>query len=169
MTRERKRSAGRPQEAGFTLIEVLTAIVILVFGLIAVTNLFIVAGNSNLVANAGTAAAAIASEQLETLRATSFLNLTPGGSLTSNVTNFYRDASTDPRLRIPGAASIQVRWQITQVQAQLLAITVRAEAQGGLLGSRTRAEFTTLRACTDPIPSAGACPAGQTPCCPSPP
>src|SRR5204863_2278147 len=41
----------RGSEAGFTLVEALVAIVILVFGLIAVTNLMLVAASSNSVAN----------------------------------------------------------------------------------------------------------------------
>lgn len=159
----------RSRESGFTLVEVLTAIVILVFGLIAVTNLLLVAGNSSLVANAGTAAAAIASEQMETLKATSFFALAPGGDLNADQAGFFRSPANDPRLQIPGAASVNVRWTVTQVpgQAQLMYIVVRAEAQGLMLGQRTRAQYTTLRACTDPIPNAGVCQA--PPCCPTPP
>lgn len=170
----------RSAEAGFTLVEAMMAIVILVFGLVAVTNLLVVAGNSSIVANAGTTAAAIAAEQMETLKAQSFLALVPGGSLTANQAGFFRDVATDdqgvnhlgqPRLRVPGGGTINVRWTITQVpgHGQLLYIVVRAEAQGTLLGQRTRAEYTSLRACTDPIPTGGACPVNAVPCCPGPP
>ena len=44
------------REAGFTLIEALVAIVILAFGLMAVTNLLVVAAASNTVGNHSTAA-----------------------------------------------------------------------------------------------------------------
>ena len=56
----RATRVARRTEAGFTLIEALVAIIILSFGLIAVTNLMLVAASSNTVANQGTAAAAIA-------------------------------------------------------------------------------------------------------------
>ena len=51
-TRESQPGAG---EAGFTLIEALVAMVVLTFGLMAVTNLMLVAASSNTVANQGTA------------------------------------------------------------------------------------------------------------------
>ena len=41
----------RSRESGFTLVETLVAIVVLVFGLMAVTNLMLVAATSNTVAN----------------------------------------------------------------------------------------------------------------------
>ena len=56
-------------ERGFTLIEVLIAIVVLVFGLIAITNLFLVAGSSNTVANQATAASDVAAQIVENLKA----------------------------------------------------------------------------------------------------
>ena len=65
-------SAARRTDSGFTLVEALIAIVILVFGLMAVTNLFLVAGNSNQVANQSTAAAALAARRLESLKTISF-------------------------------------------------------------------------------------------------
>lgn len=43
-------------EAGFTLVEALLAVVVLIFGLMAVTNLMLVAASSNSVANQGTPA-----------------------------------------------------------------------------------------------------------------
>ena len=51
----RERS-GRGREAGFTLVEALVAVIVLVFGLMAVTNLMLVAASgSNTVADQGTA------------------------------------------------------------------------------------------------------------------
>ncbi len=61
----------RPQ-AGFTLVEALIAMVILSFGLIAVTNLMLVASTSNTVANQSTAATSIASQRMEQLKALGF-------------------------------------------------------------------------------------------------
>ena len=81
----------RSSEAGFTLVEALVAIVILVFGLIAVTNLLVVAASSNSVANQATAAATIAAQRLELLKAQPFTSLTVGGDLDSDVTNFNQN------------------------------------------------------------------------------
>src|SRR5258708_38977657 len=76
--------AERRGEAGFTLVEVLTAIVILIFGLMAVTNLLLIAASSNTVANQSTAAATSASRIMDSLRDTSFQNLLPGASVTAD-------------------------------------------------------------------------------------
>ena len=73
-----------PDQAGFTLIEALIAMVILAFGLIAITNLLIVAASSNSVGNMSSAATALASQQLELLKAQSYTNIAPGGSLTAD-------------------------------------------------------------------------------------
>lgn len=178
----------RTHESGFTLVEALTAIVILVFGLVAVTNLLIVAGNSSQVANAGTAAAAMATEQMEILKATPFLNLvaSPSGvartELTADTAGYFRLATVAPPaappypglksgvltdnagLLMPGAGNIRVRWTIVPVDVRTYHITVRAEATGTLLASRTQAQFTTLRACTDYGVNAGVC--NTPPCCP---
>jgi prepilin-type N-terminal cleavage/methylation domain-containing protein len=179
-----RKAAAQRSQAGFTLMEVLVSIVILVFGLIAVTNLLLVAGNSSSVANTGTTAAAIAAEQMEALKAMPFvapvgggpsLIATAGGDLDNNVPGFFRDATTDPRLRVPGGGTIVVRWLVVtpvQGQTQLAHITVRAEA-ATVFARRTRAEFTAFRSCTGPVPDQGACRQNATqddrPCCPAAP
>jgi len=133
-------------EAGFTLIEALVAMVILSFGLIAVTNLMIVAASSNTVANQGTAAAAIASDQLEILKRTPFgtapFDAGTVGSVTSDAAGFTRDDA------VPGVGTIHTRWLVTRINAQAYFITVRSEGLGALTGARSRAEFTTFRSCT---------------------
>jgi prepilin-type N-terminal cleavage/methylation domain-containing protein len=67
----RKDAEGQP-ESGFSLVEVLIAILILVFGIVAVANLILVAATSNMTANSGTTAATVASEEMERLKALSF-------------------------------------------------------------------------------------------------
>src|SRR5512135_3547346 len=64
-------------EAGFTLVEALVAIVVLVFGLMAVTNLMLVAASSNSVANQGTAAVASAIRAMDMIKAESWNILQP--------------------------------------------------------------------------------------------
>jgi type II secretory pathway pseudopilin PulG len=132
-------------EEGFTLVEALVAIVILVFGLIAVTNLLVVAASSNSVANQSTAATTAASQVLEQLRAAPFETLVVGGDVAvDNV--YFRDDD------FPGVGRIHTRWQIQNFippNPQALFITVRSEGTGVLSIGRSRAEFTTIRSCTN--------------------
>jgi|SRR5438477_4980922 len=129
-------------QAGFTLVEALIAIVVLVFGLLAVTNLMVIGASSNSVANQSSATTALASEQLERLKAVPFNTLAVGGSLTSDSTNFFRDDNID------GVGPIHTRWQLAQPNSQTFFIQVRSEPDGGLMRSRARADFSTFRTCT---------------------
>ena len=70
--RTRTRTSTTRGEAGFTLVEALVAIIVLVFGLMAVTNLMVVAASSNSVANQSTAAVTSATRVLDLIKATSF-------------------------------------------------------------------------------------------------
>jgi type II secretory pathway pseudopilin PulG len=161
--------AGRKQEAGFTLVEVLTAIVILIFGLMAVTNLLLVAASSNTVANQSTAAATSASRIMDQLRDTTFQSLLPGGTVTVDTGvvgpcgGAGAVAVNDPGTLnncnddIAGVGRVHTRWAISALPgtARALFLQVRAEGTGALAGARSRAEFTTVRSCTD---SVGGCP-----------
>ena len=129
------------EEAGFTLVEALFAMVILIFGLLAVTNLLIVGASSNSVANQSSATTALASEQLERLKATTFTALAPGGSLTADNVYFRDDA-------IDGVGPMKTRWVITSPSNQTRFIQVRSEPLGGFMKTRARAEFSTFRTCT---------------------
>jgi prepilin-type N-terminal cleavage/methylation domain-containing protein len=137
--------SGRTQ-AGFTLIEVLIAIVVLVFGLIAITNLFLVAGSSNTVANQATASADAAAQVLENLKAQPWTSaqLAAGGNLTTPTAPYTRLDM------IPGVGRIQTNWLITDVDVRTKFIRVRSEGLGVLARARSRAEFTTYRTCTTP-------------------
>ena len=153
----------KPDQAGFTLIEALLAMVILAFGLIAITNLLIVAASSNSVGNMSSAATALASQQLELLKAQSYTNIAPGGSLTADQSvagvPYFRDDSID------GVAVFHTRWQIVQIAGdqQTRFIHVHTEPAPGLFRSRAAADFTThsritakasARSTTSPSPSA---------------
>lgn len=135
----------RSSESGFTLVEALVAIVILVFGLIAVTNLMLVAASSNSVANQATGAATVAAQRLEQLKAEPFTSLVAGGDVATDVTNFNRDDD------LPGVGRIHTRWQVVSIagDAQVYFIRVRSEGTGALSVGRSRAEFTTFRSCTN--------------------
>jgi type II secretory pathway pseudopilin PulG len=157
MTRAETR---RASERGFTLVEALVAMVVLTFGLIAITNLFIVAAGSNTIANHSTAAAAQAAEVMERLKSLDFNTLQPGGALTnapatcdavSDANDCMGPGNYDLRRSVDGVGWISVRWQITNpgaAGASTLFIAVRAWSEAALAGERSRAEFTTFRTCT---------------------
>jgi prepilin-type N-terminal cleavage/methylation domain-containing protein len=138
----------RRADAGFTLVEVLIAIVVLVFGLIAVTNLFLVAGSSNQVANQTTASTDVAAGILEGFKNQSWNTLTavPMSAVGS-------PQRTDV---ISGVGPIYSYWSITDVtdvssSVRTKFIRVRSEGAGRLSRGRSRAELTTYRTCTTPL------------------
>jgi len=169
-------TTGRDRESGFTLVETLVAVVVLIFGLMAVTNLLLVAASSNSVANQGSAATTSATQTMDVLRSTNWNNLVVGGNLAADTTSPSPACNTlaNPLVGvyncdddIPGVGRIKTRWLISAVPGtvRLLLVTVRSEGTGALSVARSRAEFTTFRACTNS--SNGSC--GPVPCCPSDP
>jgi hypothetical protein len=162
----------RRDEAGFTLIEALIAMVILVTGLVAVANLLLVAASSNGVANSMSATTAEASEIMDLLKTIRWDNLRTGGSLTADVpgTNL-----ADPRVItdadgvltqfnsyriVPGVGQIRTRWTVVEVdatatQAPARFITVTSDATNLLTRGKSAATFTTFRTCTVGPPSPG--------------
>lgn len=170
MTDTRRGTVGRGAEAGFTLVEALVAIVVLVFGLMAVTNLMLVAASSNSVANQGTAAVASAIRAMDMIKATTFGGLSEGGSTFSTTDAATAKDCSDPSLvvgdwhcsdDVPGVGSIHTHWWISAAvpaDPRLLHVRVRSEGTGALSAARSRAEFTTFRACTNSDPATGGCP-----------
>lgn len=130
-------------DAGFTLIETLVAIVILVFGLMAVTNLMVIGATSNTVANQSSAATTAAAQTLEVLKRTPYSSLTTGGSLTADLPGFSRNDV------VPGVGTINTRWTIADPgDPELRFITVQSEGTALMVRARSRATFTTFRSCT---------------------
>jgi type II secretory pathway pseudopilin PulG len=153
-------------EAGFTLVEALTAMVILSFGLISIANLFAAATQTNGVANWQTATASVASQQMELLNELPFTTLAAAGA----VGNLAADAAGCPALppNPPGAGNcffdtpipplgvVHTRWTIAPTPAatggQIVVLTVQAAptaAGASLVGGRAISTFTTLRACVN--------------------
>ena len=133
-------------EAGFTLIEALISIVVLVFGLIAITNLFLVAGSSNTVANQSTAAADVAAQVLENFKSQPW-----NSTQLAATTGAFPTATPQRTDSIAGVGTISTWWSITDVDTRTKFIRVRSEGAGVLARARSRAEFTTYRACTTPV------------------
>ena len=125
-----------PNDAGFTLVEVLVAIVVLVFGLIAVTNLLLVGASNNTAANLGTASTAAAAQQMENFKAMGFNDL------------IALPTTGNQQVVMPGTGPIQVSWTITRPSPQLLFFSVQAEGTGPLVAARSRAILTAFRSCT---------------------
>ena len=163
------KRAARRTEDGFTLVEALVAIIVLVFGLMAVTNLMLVAASSNSVANQGTAAVTSATRVMDLIKTTSFTTLPTGGTafdpndggkecndITLALTEWH---CTDT---VPGVGMIHTHWWITATtDPRLLHVRVQSEGTGALAATRSRANFTTFRACTNA--AGGQCPAPPGP------
>jgi len=161
-------------ESGFTLVEALIAIVVLVVGIVAIVNLFVVASTSNAVANHSTAASGQGTETMERLKAIPFLTITGGmsgpteGDLDSDTgSSIPNCVEPDPQpvipincvvpgnynlaRDVPGVGRIKTRWQIVRPGAggpDTLFIVVRSQSTATLAGIRSRSEYTTFRTCT---------------------
>ena len=161
MTREEKvmeqDSENVPErrgEQGFTLIEALIAMVILIVGIAAISNLMVVAGSSNAVANHTTAASAIAAQQMELLKSQTFGNLMQGG--TSSCLPFTRRT---PGLRpgVGGAVELQLRCRGDGRRHRPRAVADHARlARGGPVADRASSRWWRGR-----WPPPSACAAGR--------
>jgi type II secretory pathway pseudopilin PulG len=147
-------------ESGFSLVEALIATVILMFGLMAVTNLFVVATASHTSAKVNTAAAAQAAEVMERLRSIRFSALQPGGSLDADRgsaagcedgpdQDCVVPGNFNMRRYVPGVGPIKTRWLLPEMDTPqpTCFIVVQSEGENTLLRARTRVQFTTFRTC----------------------
>ena len=154
--------------AGFSLIEVMIAIVILTVGLLSLAQMMVVATNANALAGRMTASAALAKQQLELLKAApfytnpanpSFASMNPllseGGELDSNENGYFQLYNADGEPVDPGNGSLfVVRWQIEQLvdpkgsmPLAMLRITVRClpSSESGIFLGVGDARFVTFR------------------------
>ena len=125
----RDENVNRDGERGFSLIEVLIAMLILTIGLLALAQMMLVATNANALSGRMTASAALAKEQLELLKAAPFYTnpgdisggsvnpmLQPGGDLDTCTANYCQHYDPDGQ-PLPGAdgAAYEVHWRVEQV------------------------------------------------------
>lgn len=141
-------AAGRPREEGFSLIEVMIAIMILTVGLLALAQMMVLATNSNALSGRMTSSSAIAKEQLERLKATPFYAdplarvrsaaLQDGGDLDEPQAGYVQYYDPDglsvdnPLARGP---MYEVLWLIetvpTGLPLEMIEITVKVVPAGG--------------------------------------
>lgn len=125
----KSRKLSHTAREGFSLIEVMIAIVILTVGLLSLAQMMVVATNANALAGRMTASAALAKQQLELLKAAPFYTnpsnpsvgninpaLTAGGNLDNNDNGFFQfyDADGQP-VGAANQALFLVRWQIDRI------------------------------------------------------
>lgn len=152
----------RKNDSGFTLIEVMVAIVILTVGLLSLAQMMVLATNSNTLSGRMTSASALAKEQLERLKAapfyadpTSFARnpvLNDGGDIDSTVGGYVQYYDPDGLPTAAGNALYEVRWEIetvpTNLPLQMLQIRVRCLPAAGMQDQFAvigDARFTTFR------------------------
>ena len=130
--RDTRGSAG-----GFTLVEVLLALFLIGIGVLAAAPMFIYAMQGSAVGADFGWVGAVGVERMELLRATDYFSLPAGGSLTTNVADYF-DTST------PG---VTVRWTVEDnvTPARTKTITVLVVADRQVVGDRKNVTLTTIR------------------------
>ena len=149
------------REDGFSLIEVMVAIVILTVGLLSLAQMMVVSTHSNTLSGRMTSCSALAKEQLERLKAAPFYtvpasltrnpSLASGGNVDATI-NGYSQLYDPQGLPSPGSGLYEVRWAITDVLSplplEMIRIDVRclpAAGEGDQFAIIGDARFTTFR------------------------
>lgn len=148
-------------DKGFSLIEVLVAIVILTVGLLSLAQMMVLSTNANTLSGRMTSCSALAKQQLERLKAAPFYTpgppnrnvlLVAGGDL-NNTVNGYSQFYDLNGLPTNGGPMFETRWVITDVAPpnlplEMVRIQMRCLAASGnqdqfaVIGD---ARFTTFR------------------------
>jgi prepilin-type N-terminal cleavage/methylation domain-containing protein len=159
--REKRQPRIEGEEQGFSLVEVMVAIVILTVGLLTLAQMMVLATHSNTLSGRMTSSSALAKEQLERLKATPFYvdpltktrnpALVDGGDLDATSAGYaqFYDADGKP---VGGAGTFEVRWQIktinTNLPLEMVEIRVRCLPGAGMRDQFAvigEARFTTYR------------------------
>ena len=160
MTSTTKRAS---REDGFSLIEVLIAIVILTVGLLSLAQMMVLSTKANTLSGRMTSCSGIAKERLERLKAVPFYadpvtrvrnpQLLPGGDVNMTAAGFSQLYDADGLPSAGGNALFEVRWQIQDVVSpqypmEMLHIQMRCLPANGDLDPFAvigDARFTTFR------------------------
>ena len=148
-------------ERGFSLIEVMVAMIILTVGLLSLAQMMALSTSANTLSWRMTSCSALAKEQLERLKAAPFYTipqtltrnplLAPGGDIENTVGNYSQLYDIDG-LPTGDGALFEVRWQIVDVNTalplEMVRIQVRCLAAAGVTDQFAvigDARFTTFR------------------------
>jgi type IV pilus modification protein PilV len=120
MTNSREGRAGPCSPAGSTLIEVLVAMLVLVTGVLAMAQLFLIAAASNAASRDTTMTATLAAQKVEELLSS---DVGDAAELVEHVDAWGRVVSTDDGP--PPQAVYTRRWSVESVAAETVRIRVR--------------------------------------------
>jgi prepilin-type N-terminal cleavage/methylation domain-containing protein len=105
---------GQSEEHGFSMIEMMVAIVVILIGLVSIVAISVYVSRANVTSNNLSVLATAAQSQIDLLRQAQWTAttedpvITVGGSLSSNVANHSTTLSNTP------AGDLIIRWQVTQ-------------------------------------------------------
>jgi prepilin-type N-terminal cleavage/methylation domain-containing protein len=129
----------RAFERGFTLIEVLIAMVILTIAMVSMAELMAITLRMQMMGRNETAAIRLAQSKIDELVAVNFTNATVavGGSLSADVANYFDVLNADGFKR---------RWQITAIAGKARVRTLTVRMIPNIADRRTNAqvELTTI-------------------------
>ena len=126
------------QTQGFTLIEVVIAMTILAFGIIATMPMFVHAAKENAGAGDRGMVGTLAVDRMEDLRGGFYYSLVNGGSLTGNVSGYSDTSNPD----------YDVRWTVADnpnPPTESKIVVVRAVAKRQVMGQPKSVTLVALR------------------------
>ena len=126
------------QAQGFTLVEVVIALTILAFGIIATIPMFVYAAKENAGSGDRGMVGTLAVDRMEDLRGGFYYSLDNGGSLTSNATGYSDTSNPD----------YDVRWTVAtnpNPPTESKVVVVRAVAKRQVIGQPKSVTLVTLR------------------------
>ena len=125
-----------PNSPGYTLVEVLLALLLVAVGVLAAAPMFMYVAQGNASGADLSKGGSAVLDQLETLRTTPFGTLTDGGSLDADVAGYFDDSHP----------VFTVRWRISSGVGPPGAKTIQVRAlPKGAVGSTRRVTLATVR------------------------